>query len=249
MSRMLEIAYQEMGVHEVDGPDANPRIMEYFAACGATWIKDDVTPWCGARQGFLAKQAGYPLPPEPLRAISWEDWGQPCEPQRGCVVVLKRRDPSNPTARHVGLLDRIDAANGLVYVNGGNQSNTSSIAAYKLADVTAFRWPEGESRGAAMQDAAEGVSIYQIVDRVRKAATVVGVGGGGSAAAAKQAGVKVTAFDGLLSFAGDNWALILIVCCLLVYCVTEIVKDKIKTDVRSGAILPPAPSMPEPTTV
>jgi uncharacterized protein (TIGR02594 family) len=247
MNRMLDIAYQEMGVHEVAGPQANPRIMEYFRACGGDWVKDDATPWCGGFAGWCAVQCGHDLPAEPLRAKSWAEWGQPCEPQRGCVVVLNRG--KDPSAGHVGMLDRIDEAAGRVYLTGGNQGDAVSTASFPISDVVAYRWPAGESRGAAAQEAVESVSIYQIINRVKSFAKWLGIGGsavGTGNAAAKKAGVKVDAFDGVLSFAGDHWVLILIAGCLLIYCATEIIKDQIKTDVRSGAILPPAPGVPAP---
>lgn len=245
---MIDVAHDEMaaGVREVPGPDASPRIMEYFAACGGTWVKDDATPWCGAGMGWICVEEGHPLPPQPLRARSWLRWGQECMPQRGCVVVLERGD--NPDSGHVGLLDRIDEARGVVYVTGGNQGDTWSTAPFPIADVLGYRWPEGESRGAAAQEAVQTLPIYRIIDRIRQVAKWLGIGGGTAAATAKQAGVKVTAFDGLLTFAGDNWALALIVCGLLVYSVAEIIKDQMKTDVRTGAIVPPAPGLPAPAT-
>ncbi len=139
--RWLQILDAEMGVAEVLGPGSNPRIMEYFAAAGASWVKDDVTPWCGAAVAFAAKSAGYPLPAEPLRARSWALWGTPCALVEGAIVVIDR--PPNPAEGHVGTL--VARRDGRIYLLSGNQGDTVSIASFDERRIVpgGVRWPPG----------------------------------------------------------------------------------------------------------
>lgn len=136
--RHLEIARAEMGVHEVSGSGSNPRIMEYFRACGssADWVKDDATPWCGSFMGWLACQVGQGLPPEPLRARSWATWGDPLDKfEPGCVVVTTRG--KDPAAGHVTL--GVEAKGDTLLCLGGNQGDEVSIVGISKASVIAYR--------------------------------------------------------------------------------------------------------------
>ena len=170
MTAWLTLAHQEMGVEEVDGSDANPRIMEYFATCGGTWVKDDTTPWCGAFTGYVMASTGQKLPPEPLRARSWLAWGQPLDkPIAGCVVILKRGN--NPKQGHVGLFIQGTKDGTALLVLGGNQSNRVSIQRYKTSDVIGYRMPDG-----AKAPEPENSKILSEADAV-KAAGVASAGG------------------------------------------------------------------------
>lgn len=134
----LTIAQDEMGVEEIAGAEHNPRVMEYFATSGGTWVKSDETPWCGAFVGFCMATAGHPMPKEPLRARAWLAWGKPLEkPVHGCVVILKRG--SNPQNGHVGFFMQ-KGKNGTIYVLGGNQRNRVSIEKFKAENVLGYRW-------------------------------------------------------------------------------------------------------------
>ena len=170
MTAWLTLAQDEMGVEEIDGAKANPRIMEYFATCGGTWVSDDKTPWCGAFAGHSIASAGHSLPKEPLRARSWLAWGTPIEkPVLGCVVILKRG--TNPQQGHVGFFMQATKDGAGVLVLGGNQGNRVSIQRFKKDDVLGYRMPEG-----AKTPVPEESRIISEADAV-KAAGVASAGG------------------------------------------------------------------------
>jgi uncharacterized protein (TIGR02594 family) len=138
--RWLEIARSDLGVGEIAGPKANPRIMAYYKAAGAGWAKDDAVPWCGAAMAAWISLAEYAPPPESARARAWLDWGVPLEmPKIGAVVVFQRG--SDPSAGHVALYleDRGDR----ILCLGGNQGDAVSITAFPKRDVLGYRWPQG----------------------------------------------------------------------------------------------------------
>jgi uncharacterized protein (TIGR02594 family) len=170
MTAWLQLAHQEMGVEEIDGSESNPRVMEYFATCGGTWVKDDETPWCGAFTGYIMASTGQKLPPEPLRARSWLAWGQALEtPVAGCVVVLKRGN--NPQQGHVGFFIQATKDGTALLVLGGNQGNRVSIQRFKTDNVLGFRMPDGASAPKP-----ENSKIISEADAV-KAAGVASAGG------------------------------------------------------------------------
>ena len=45
MSSLITIATREIGTTEIEGPQHNPRIVNYAKKAGFTNIKDDETPW------------------------------------------------------------------------------------------------------------------------------------------------------------------------------------------------------------
>ncbi len=156
--RHVELARAEMGTHEVAGSASNPRIMEYFKACGssADWVKDDATPWCGAFMGWLAKQQGLGLPPEPLRARSWATWGEAIDAfEPGCVVVTTRG--KDPAAGHVTL--GIEARGDTLMCLGGNQGDEVSIVGVSRASVIAYRRFPGVSPVTPVQVAVKSQTI------------------------------------------------------------------------------------------
>jgi len=140
----IAVAQDEMGVEEIAGAENNPRILEYFETCGATWAtSDSEVPWCGAFAGYCMASAGHPLPSEPLRARAWLAWGRALDkPVHGCVVVLKRGN--NPRQGHVGFFMQ-KGKNDTIYVLGGNQGNRVSIVKFKESDVLGYRWADSSA--------------------------------------------------------------------------------------------------------
>jgi uncharacterized protein (TIGR02594 family) len=142
MTAWLQLAHQEMGVEEIDGSESNPRVMEYFATCGGTWVKDDGTPWCGAFTGYVLATSGQKIATEPLRARSWLAWGTPLDkPVAGCVVVLRRG--KDPQQGHVGFYVQSNKDGSSIYVLGGNQGDRVSIQRFNAANVLGYRMPAG----------------------------------------------------------------------------------------------------------
>jgi uncharacterized protein (TIGR02594 family) len=206
-------AHSEMGVAEVEGAGSNPRVMEYFRACGtsADWVKGDDTPWCGGFCGFLMREEGYPLPAEPLRARAWLDWGTRLEqPKPGCVVVISRG--SDPKSGHVGLFRQWSDDRSKIYLLGGNQGDAVTIAAFSADRVLGYRWPPG----AAASKPIDGRD--PVMSEVKSIATVAGAGGSAVTAASAiptpptelMAGLgawkdMAAQIGDLVAFSGSNW--------------------------------------------
>lgn len=151
--KWLEIARTDIGIAEIAGPKANPRIMQYYRAAGANWAKDDAVPWCGAAMAAWVSIAGFPVPAESARARAWLDWGVPMEqPKPGAITVLKRG--ADEAAGHVCLFleDRGDR----ILVLGGNQGDAVSITSFPKRDVIGYRWPVGAD---APRDAPRMVAV------------------------------------------------------------------------------------------
>lgn len=137
-SKIIEIALQEYGVHETSDPNtSNPRVLEYFAASGNSWVKDDsANAWCSAFANYVVKTAGLPITGS-LLARSWLTMGQPTTtPEIGDLVIFWR-DDINSTHGHVSIFIKQDGDN--IYCLGGNQSDAVDIAIYPASRVLGFR--------------------------------------------------------------------------------------------------------------
>jgi len=182
MSRLdppwVALANGELGVREIPGKESNPRIEEYFRACGASaeWAlkqeNTDAIPWCGAFVGWLMAQCGYPLAPEPLRARSWLEWGDKVDkPYPGVIVVLRRG--TDPRAGHVGILHQISDDGRTLYILGGNQGDAVSIGAFPITHLLGYRVPPGYKLPGVMDLLKES----RIAKGARDAIAVTATGG------------------------------------------------------------------------
>jgi uncharacterized protein (TIGR02594 family) len=138
------------GTHEIPGPNDHPLILEALETCDnlGDWAKNrDETAWCAAiitlameRNGFVGTRHGL--------AAKYLDWGiEQVGPMHGSVVVIRRRgggsDARTGSRRgfHVSLFE--EAAEGGLWLRGGNQSNQIKISFYPLKryEVLGYRWP------------------------------------------------------------------------------------------------------------
>jgi uncharacterized protein (TIGR02594 family) len=137
--KWLEIAEAEVGVKEIPGTAANPRIVEYAKHTTLKATSDEV-PWCSSFVNFCIAEAGM-KPTGLANARSWLKWGVPhTEPRPGCIVVLSRGN--NPQSGHVGFYAS-DVGNGLIKVLGGNQGDQVKYSNFPKSSVIGYRWPEG----------------------------------------------------------------------------------------------------------
>lgn len=121
--RLLLEALKTYGTAEKPGPGSNPSILEWAAETGlAKLYRDDATAWCGLWLAYVALQAGWPLPVNPLWARNWLDWGKPQQRAAlGDVLVFARGKGG-----HVGLYVGEDEGSAF-HVLGGNQGDRVSI--------------------------------------------------------------------------------------------------------------------------
>ena len=124
----LEIAEQELGVHETPGPKATARIVEYGKATSLKATSDEI-PWCAAFVGWCLAQAGI-APTGSAAAASYYDWGVEIdEPEEGCIVVFPH---------HVTFFVEWDG--DLLRCLGGNQADSVKYSNFS-PDGAAYRMP------------------------------------------------------------------------------------------------------------
>jgi uncharacterized protein (TIGR02594 family) len=140
-NKVYKIAESYIGTHEIPGEDDNPKIVEFFAKVGHSWVKDDETAWCAAFVGACLEEAGYKSTKK-LNARSYLEWGDavmPNQAEKGDVIIFWRESPQSWKG-HVAFFHSYDA-NGNLNVLGGNQSNAVTIETYKKGRLLGVRRP------------------------------------------------------------------------------------------------------------
>lgn len=132
----LEIGLGEAGQTEIVGLQNNPRIVEYFAKTGNSYVHDDETSWCAAFVGWCLESASI-VSTRLLNARSYLKWGKPTTtPKVGDIVVFWRITPTSPFG-HVAFY--LGTQKGYVYTWGGNQNNMVCMGAYPVSQVLSYR--------------------------------------------------------------------------------------------------------------
>ena len=131
------IAMAEIGVKEIPGVNANPRIVMYLKS---TSLKPDdaskdETAWCSAFVNWCVEKSGYEGT-DSAWARSWLNWGSVIDndkPITGCVAIFERDERLG----HVGFFI---ADNGsTVTILGGNQGNGVCIKDYDKKHLLGYR--------------------------------------------------------------------------------------------------------------
>lgn len=135
--RWLAEAWAEFGVREIAGPASEARILALYRDAGHGPVRSDDVPWCAAFVGACLKRAGLPHTGS-LMARSYARWGEAAEGHRiGAVAVLTRG--ADPALGHVGFL--MGRTGSKIFILGGNQNNSVSVAAFDASRLIALRWP------------------------------------------------------------------------------------------------------------
>ena len=134
---LIEAALNEYGITEKPGATENsPRILQYFAETGHSWVKDDETSWCSAYVNFIAKTTKHEFSGA-LDARSWLTTGlKTAYPEMGDIVIFWREDPLSWKG-HVGFFIKRDKSG--IWLLGGNQSNQVCIMPYDSGRVLDYR--------------------------------------------------------------------------------------------------------------
>ena len=133
-----KLAQGRLGLKEIAGKQHNKEIVDFFAAVGHGWVKDDETAWCAAFVGAMLNEAGL-TSTKALNARSYLDWGVEVpldEAREGDIVVFWRGSPDAATG-HVGFFEA--ETDKTIRVLGGNQSNSVSVAGYKKERLLSVR--------------------------------------------------------------------------------------------------------------
>lgn len=137
----MEPAWAELGQREVSGNGDNPRIVALYRDAGQKAALHDDVAWCAAFVGASLERSGI-AGTRSLMARSYLDWGTPIEAGRlGAVAIFSRG--SDPASGHVAFyLDRDHAS---VFVLGGNQGDSVSVATISKDRLLGLRWPVDEA--------------------------------------------------------------------------------------------------------
>lgn len=140
--RILTEALKTYGTAEKLGPGNNPSIMQWARDVGLDRVyAADKVAWCGLWMAYVAKQAGWDDPYNPLWARNWLNFGTPQkQPALGDVLVFARG-----SSGHVGLYVGEDPA--AYHVLGGNQSDMvmiKRIAKNRLLGIRRCPWRVNE---------------------------------------------------------------------------------------------------------
>jgi uncharacterized protein (TIGR02594 family) len=137
--RILLEGLKTFGTIEKPGPGNNPSIMQWATRTGLARIyKNDATAWCGLWAAYVALQAGWEPPLNPLRARNWLNFGtEQEEAALGDVLVFSRGKGSGHVGLYVGEDDEA------FHVLGGNQSDRvmfKRIAKGRLLGIRRCPW-------------------------------------------------------------------------------------------------------------
>lgn len=135
-TKLLKIAFLELGVKQQKEGGKEPRILEYFQKTGFKEITNDKVPWCAAFLNWVLFKAGQQGTESNL-ARSFLPIGEPIDkPQLGDIVVLWRDHPDSWKG-HAGLFLIEDPDE--IYILGGNQDQQVSIKAYPKSQLLGYR--------------------------------------------------------------------------------------------------------------
>lgn len=142
--RILLEAIKTYGTAEKPGPGNNPSIMAWAKKTGLDRVyKADSTAWCGLWMAFVALQAGWEPPLNPLWARNWLDFGTARKRAGlGDVLVFKRGKGG-----HVGIY--VGEDDTAFHVLGGNQDdmvNIKRIAKTRLLGARRCPWRVNEPK-------------------------------------------------------------------------------------------------------
>lgn len=124
-----------LGEPEVTGADPTDFDRMVFAHTNYGGLKDKMQPGCAATACAALEETGF-ASTHSAAALSFADYGMPCDLQPGCVVVFQWKDGTH----HVTFCDHI-VNDTFVACLGGNQSHKVSIAQYSREYIIATRWP------------------------------------------------------------------------------------------------------------
>ena len=140
------------GVSETPGDADNPKILAAAQFIGDEYPEmesycdqytHDSIAWCGLCVAYVMTDNGIRPQFGPagdtdkfLWAQSWLNWGQPCMPVPGCVMIFSREGGG-----HVTLLEEVTSS-GSYKCRGGNQSDSINVATYS-SGFLGSRWPPG----------------------------------------------------------------------------------------------------------
>lgn len=140
----FDLAKTFIGTREVRGNRDNPEIMRWYVDAGHPEVEHDETPNCAAFVCSMLSRTGCKNP-KTLLARDFLKYGEECEPEEGCIVVISRG--SSGWEGHVGFLSEPDDGSGSIRMLGANQGDEVNIMRVDSDRVLGYRRPAPEKRG------------------------------------------------------------------------------------------------------
>lgn len=136
----MKAASAYIGTKEFPGAANNPVIIGWAKKLGgwiASWYKEDSIPWCGLFIAHVFQSCGMKVSKQPLSALDWLNWGRPCAPQPGALLIFQRQGGG-----HVGFYVSETSDGKAFNVLGANQSDAVNIKPIAKSRFAGARWPE-----------------------------------------------------------------------------------------------------------
>ena len=138
-SAWMKTALSEVGESEVEGKEANPKILEYFKS-SKFWGTDDsggANAWCGSFVAWVMKENGYMPVDNAFRAKEWKTFGKEIsQPVYGAIGIKSRNGGG-----HVAFVVGKSSDDKYLYMLGGNQGNMVQVKRYQASVWDTFVVP------------------------------------------------------------------------------------------------------------
>lgn len=134
---LLENAFLELGTKEIKGSEHNKDIIEYADICGQTWVKTDEIPWCGFFVGAMCIKSGIEIPNKSGLAKAYLGIGETIDitkAEPNDLVIFDRKGGG-----HVAICLGFSHCNNYIFVIGGNQGNSVSVAKFSVRYIVGVR--------------------------------------------------------------------------------------------------------------
>ena len=133
----FDLAQRFVGTEEMSGTMSNPQILAMLKL-DDNWPEDDSVPWCSAFVNYIAWLLRLPRSKK-LNARSWLEIGKVVNLEEAKsdfdIAIFKRSEDG--VSGHVGFYAGIE--DDLIYVLGGNQSDSVKIATYNKVKLLGVR--------------------------------------------------------------------------------------------------------------
>lgn len=132
-------AASELGETEIKGARHNRRIVQYQKLARVDVGGGDERAWCAIFMNAALESSGI-NGTRKTRAKSFLDWGEAMDrPALGAIAVLSR--PGAEWQGHCGFY--VGEIGNSLFLLGGNQGDSVSIATFPRRRLLGYRWPKG----------------------------------------------------------------------------------------------------------
>lgn len=125
-----------VGERTATGEPATSFDEEIFSHTSYGPLHGKMQPGCAATACSALEETGFKSPHN-AAAISFKNYGEPCEMKYGCLVLFEFWDGSH----HISFCNDKVVSENVVGCLGGNQHKEVSIVRFKRSRVIATRWP------------------------------------------------------------------------------------------------------------